>query len=72
MQKGRNWKNRFDAALRDSVMDAKKSVIPVERIEQLIFLIRGQKVMRDADLARIYGYHGEIKPAGQKESGSVS
>jgi hypothetical protein len=29
--------------------------VSIERIEQLIFLIRGQKVMLDADLARIYG-----------------
>ena len=31
------------------------SVIPLERIEQSIFLIRGQKVMLDTDLARLYG-----------------
>jgi hypothetical protein len=36
-------------------MAVKDSFIPVERIEQLIFLIRRQKVMLDADLARIYG-----------------
>lgn len=36
-------------------MAGKESFIPVERIEQLIFLIRRQKVMLDADLARIYG-----------------
>lgn len=36
-------------------MGTKESLIPVEQIEQLIFLIRGQKVMLDADLARIYG-----------------
>ena len=29
--------------------------IPVERIERAIFLIRGQKVMLDADLADLYG-----------------
>jgi hypothetical protein len=29
--------------------------IPVERIERSIFLIRGQKVMLDADLADLYG-----------------
>ena len=28
--------------------------IPVERIEQAILLIRGQKVMLDADLAKLY------------------
>jgi len=31
------------------------AVIPVERITQAILLIRGQKVMLDADLARLYG-----------------
>jgi hypothetical protein len=31
------------------------SLIPVERIEQSILLIRGQKVMLDRDLARLYG-----------------
>lgn len=36
-------------------MAVKDSFIPVERIEQLIFLIRRHKVMLDADLARIYG-----------------
>ena len=30
-------------------------MIPVERIEQSILLIRGQKVMLDADLADLYG-----------------
>jgi len=33
----------------------KKSLIPVDRIEQAILLIRGQKVMLDADLAALYG-----------------
>ena len=36
-------------------MAMKNSFIPVERIEQLIVLIRGHKVMLDSDLARIYG-----------------
>ncbi len=31
------------------------SLIPVERIERLILLIRGQKVMLDSDLAELYG-----------------
>jgi hypothetical protein len=31
------------------------SLVPVERLETLILTIRGQKVMLDADLARIYG-----------------
>jgi hypothetical protein len=28
---------------------------PVQRIEEMIFLVRGQRVMLDADLAKIYG-----------------
>ena len=31
------------------------SIIPVERIENRILLIRGRKVIIDADLARLYG-----------------
>ncbi len=33
----------------------KKLLLPIERIERLILLIRGQKVMLDADLAELYG-----------------
>jgi hypothetical protein len=36
-------------------MSEKTSLIPLERIERSIFLIRGQKVMLDADLAELYG-----------------
>src|SRR3990172_1168859 len=36
-------------------MTDKKSIIPTERIENWILLIRGQKVMLDADLAALYG-----------------
>lgn len=32
-----------------------KALIPKERIEKAILLIRGQRVMLDADLARVYG-----------------
>jgi hypothetical protein len=32
-----------------------KSLIPTERIEQCILLIRGHKVMLDRDLAKLYG-----------------
>ncbi len=34
---------------------ATASMVPAERIEQAIFLIRGHKVMLDADLAALYG-----------------
>jgi hypothetical protein len=33
----------------------KQALIPAERIEQAILLLRGQKVMLDADLAKLYG-----------------
>ncbi|NQU05308.1 MAG: ORF6N domain-containing protein [Calditrichaeota bacterium] len=36
-------------------MREQKSLMPIERIEQLIFHIRNQKVMLDSDIARIYG-----------------
>ncbi|MBC8868579.1 MAG: ORF6N domain-containing protein [Planctomycetes bacterium] len=34
--------------------ETKQSVIPVERIEKTIYLIRGHKVMLDTDLANLY------------------
>ena len=34
---------------------AKANLIPAERIERSIYLIRGHKVMLDADLAALYG-----------------
>jgi phage regulator Rha-like protein len=36
-------------------MSKDRSLIPLERIERSILLIRGQKVMLDADLAALYG-----------------
>ena len=30
-------------------------LIPIERIEKLIHLVRGEKVLLDADLAKLYG-----------------
>ena len=36
-------------------MAAEHSLIPADRIERRILLIRGQKVMLDADLAQLYG-----------------
>jgi hypothetical protein len=32
-----------------------KIIIPIESVEQRIFIIRGQKVILDADLAQLYG-----------------
>ncbi|RJR21299.1 MAG: ORF6N domain-containing protein [Nitrospiraceae bacterium] len=36
-------------------MEKGTSIIPIERIEHSILLIRGEKVMLDADLAALYG-----------------
>ena len=36
-------------------MNENTSLIPTERIERAILLIRGEKVMLDTDLAVIYG-----------------
>lgn len=36
-------------------MKKKLSLIPVERIENIIYVIRGQRVMMDEDLAQLYG-----------------
>ena len=36
-------------------MVEKNEIVPVKQIENLIFIIRGQRVMIDADLAAIYG-----------------
>ena len=36
-------------------MGQKRALVPIERIENKILLIRGQKVIVDADLAELYG-----------------
>jgi hypothetical protein len=36
------------------------SPVPVERIQKLIFLTRGQKVMLDRDLAKLYGVETRV------------
>jgi len=36
-------------------MNEKRAIIPIGQIEERILLIRGQKVMLDADLAELYG-----------------
>jgi len=37
-----------------------KSIIPVERIEKNILMIRGEKVMLDSDLAELYGVEVKV------------
>ena len=41
-------------------MAAEHSLVPAERIERRILLIRGQKVMLDADLAQLYGVQTRV------------
>jgi hypothetical protein len=36
-------------------MDRQASLVPLERIERVILLVRGEKVMLDRDLAELYG-----------------
>jgi len=36
-------------------MTDKNLMVPVERVEKTILLVRGQKVIQDADLAKLYG-----------------
>ena len=47
-----------------------KATAPVKRIEDMIFLIRGQRVMLDSDLARIYGVTtGQLNQAVKRNAG---
>jgi len=41
-------------------MAENKSLIPIERIEQSILLIRGHKIMLDRDLATLYGVYTKV------------
>jgi hypothetical protein len=51
------WKNSITSLQTDGAVRMHKDValIPPERIEQSILLIRGQKIMLDRDLAYLYG-----------------
>jgi len=49
------------------------ALIPVERIERAILLIRGHKVMLDRDLAELYGVKAiALGPAGQPQRSPIS
>ncbi len=41
--------------LQECVMTRALTNIPIERVEQAILLIRGEKVILDVDLAALYG-----------------
>ena len=42
------------------MMERDKLVIPIERVQQVIYLIRGQKVMLAKDLAQLYGVETRV------------
>ena len=55
--------------LLNPAMKDKTSLIPPERVEQIILLIRGQRVMLDRDLAVLYGVEtGNLNKAVQRNS----
>ncbi|MCZ6451633.1 MAG: ORF6N domain-containing protein [Nitrososphaerales archaeon] len=37
------------------IIPGKQLIVPAERIERSILLVRGQRVMLDTDLAQLYG-----------------
>jgi hypothetical protein len=41
-------------------MDADSDLFPIERIEKIIFLVRGRKVILDRDLSTLYGVETRI------------
>jgi hypothetical protein len=41
-------------------MAKQKSIVPVERIEKAILLVRGEKVLLDRDLAELYGVETKV------------
>ena len=41
-------------------MAKKKNLTPIEKIEKLIFLVRGQKIMLSTHLAKLYGVEPRI------------
>lgn len=46
--------------MRRDEMSKSRSIIPAERIERAILLVRGEKIMLDADLARLYGVETRV------------
>jgi hypothetical protein len=49
--------------------EERSSLIPSERIQQAIFLIRGEKVMLDGDLAGLYGVETRVLNQAVKRNG---
>jgi len=50
--------------MNNSAMARQASLIPIERIASRIYLIRGEKVMLDSDLAELYGVETRVLVAG--------
>ena len=51
-------------------MASEPTYAPIRRIEDLIFLVRGQRVMLDSDLAKIYGVTtGQLNQAVKRNAG---
>ncbi|HLF84381.1 MAG TPA: ORF6N domain-containing protein [Blastocatellia bacterium] len=50
-------------------MNRDSAAASVERIEELIYVIRGQRVMLDSDLARIYGVPTKVLNQAVKRNG---
>ena len=51
-------------------MDGQGSLVPMERIERAIILIRGKKVMLDSDLAELYGVETKVLNQAVKRNAS--
>ena len=50
----------MDSKPTETDMEKNMEIITSESIEQLIFLIRGQKVILDRDLAELYGVETKV------------
>jgi len=56
-----HFATRNTLIIKESIfMPKKKAVVPVGKIEQRILLIRGEKVIVDADLAEFYGVQTKV------------
>ena len=51
-------------------MDGQISLVPIERIERAIILVRGEKVMLDLDLASVYGVTTKVLNQAVKRNAS--
>ena len=51
-------------------MDGQISLVPVERIERAIIVVRGEKVMLDSELAEIYGVETKVLNQAVKRNAS--